>query len=105
MDDPNAWVSWVPEWPTALFKIDAYSVVLLNGIFESILGMMLLLGLWTRWVALFLSLHLFFIAYEIGYNDIGVRDFTLAVATLSLALWGDDCFSILSLFRKREQNF
>ena len=103
--DPSAWVSWVPEWPTKLLGIDAYTVVLLNGIFESVLGVMLLLGLWTRWVALLLSLHLFFITYEIGWNDIGVRDFALATATLALALWGDDRWSVLNLFKKREQSF
>jgi len=100
--DPSGWVAWVPEWPTALTGLSAETIVLLNGLFEMILGVMLLLGIWTRYVALLLALHLFLVAFEVGYNDIGVRDFSLAVATLALALWGDDRFSVLRFFKKTD---
>jgi hypothetical protein len=52
------------------------------------------LGLYVRWVALLLGLHLLVIAYEIGYNDIGVRDTTLAIACFSLALFGSDDWTL-----------
>lgn len=97
---PNDWVAWVPEWASAIMS--AQTIVLLNGIFETILGLLIAAGFYTRVAAALLSLHLFLIAYEIGYNDIGVRDFALAVATLALALWGDDRFSITNFFKKRE---
>jgi len=91
---PGAWVSWVPEWPTTLLGLTPTAVVLLNGTFETIFGVALAVGFYTRWAALLLSLHLFFLAYEIGYNDIGVRDFVLAVSVLALSLFGPDEYTL-----------
>ena len=83
----------MPQWTESL-GLSATMIVLLNGLFEVVLGVLLAIGFYTRIAALLLSLHLLFIAYEIGYNDIGVRDFALAVATFSLALFGPDQFSL-----------
>lgn len=75
--------------------------MLLNGGFETVLGLALAIGFWTRLVAFLLSLHLFFIAYEIGYNDIGVRDSALAISTLALSLFGPDKYT-LDRMRQKE---
>ncbi|KKW05345.1 MAG: hypothetical protein UY39_C0064G0002 [Candidatus Kaiserbacteria bacterium GW2011_GWC2_49_12] len=96
--NPSDWIAWVPEWPTIITGLSASTIVLLNGAFETVLGTLLVLGFQTRWVALLLSLHLFYIAYEMGYNDIGVRDFALAIATLSLALFGPDQYTLDARF-------
>ena len=90
--NPGDWVSWVPAW-TSVF-LSPTMIVLLNGAFETVGGILLAVGFWTRWAALLLSLHLFLIAWEVGYNDIGVRDFALAVSTLALSLFGPDRFTI-----------
>ena len=89
LTNPSGWVSWIPAWALTLGIPDT-TIVLLNGAFETILGAALLAGYFTRIAALLLSLHLFFIAYEIGYNDIGVRDFALALSTLALAMMEPD---------------
>ena len=89
---PENWISWVPEWAVALMP--AQTIVLLNGAFEVVLGLALAAGLMTRWAALLLSLHLLLIAYEVGYNDIGVRDFGLAIATLSLFFFEPDQYTL-----------
>lgn len=89
---PESWTAWVPQW--ADLYLGARSAVLANGWFEIAGGILLTLGLWTRTVALLLSLHLFFIAYEVGYNDIGVRDFVLAISTLAVSLFGADKASL-----------
>ncbi|OGG80591.1 hypothetical protein A3A39_01415 [Candidatus Kaiserbacteria bacterium RIFCSPLOWO2_01_FULL_54_13] len=94
VSNPVDWVAWVPMWPTELTGLSAESIVLLNGGFEIVLGVLLAVGFYTRIAAFLLSLHLFFIAYEIGWNDIGVRDFALAAATLALALGGPDQYSL-----------
>ena len=86
---PTDWVAWVPQWTESL-GLGTTTVILLNGLFEVVLGVLLAIGFYTRIAALLLSLHLLFIAYEIGYNDIGMRDFALAVATLSLAMFEPD---------------
>ncbi|MDO8482168.1 MAG: DoxX family protein [bacterium] len=98
--NPDSWTSWVPEWGGSIFGLGAVKVVLINGWFETIGGTLLALGLWTRWVALLLSLHLFFVAYEVGYNDIGVRDFVLAVSTLAVSLFGPDRCSLDNKLKK-----
>ncbi|MCR4280922.1 MAG: DoxX family protein [Candidatus Kaiserbacteria bacterium] len=97
---PDSWTVWVPEWGNTIFGLGAVKLVLFNGWFEIAGGILLALGLWTRWVALLLSLHLFFIAYEVGYNDIGVRDFVLAVSTLAVSLFGPDKFSLDNKLRR-----
>lgn len=84
--DPAAWAAWVPQWADSF--LEARNAVLINGWFEIAGGLLLALGLWTRSVALLLSLHLFFISYEVGWNDIGVRDFALAVSALALSMLG-----------------
>jgi len=89
LTNPGGWISWLPNW-TQTLPIPGTTLVLLNGGFETVFGLVLAAGKWTRIVAGLLSLHLFFIAYEIGYNDIGVRDFCLAIATASTALYGGD---------------
>jgi|SRR3989338_146476 len=91
---PESWMAWVPEWTNDVLGVSVPHIVLMNGTFEVVGGVLLALGLWTRWVALALSLHLFFIAFEVGYNDIGVRDFTLAVSTLAVSFFGPDTCSL-----------
>lgn len=91
---PDEWISWVPLWVPDLLHIDARVIVLLNGGFEIVGGLLLLLGVYVRWVALLLGLHLLVIAYEVGYNDIGVRDFALAICSFSLALFNGDAWTL-----------
>lgn len=93
------WVSWLPSWLGSL-PIQATSFIYLNGTFETIFGFFLALGLFTRLSALLLSLHLFGIAFTIGYNDIGVRDFCLALGTMAVAFHGADRLSYDIKFRK-----
>jgi uncharacterized membrane protein YphA (DoxX/SURF4 family) len=96
--NPGDWISWVPTWVPTAAHMDARFIVLINGGFEVICGVLLLLGIYVRWVALLLALHLFAIAYEIGYNDIGVRDFCLAISCISLSLFGNDSWTLQRKF-------
>jgi len=82
------WVGWVPEWAVALLHLPPAFIVLGNGLFEVVFGAFLALGLWTRFVALLLTLHLALITFDIGLTATGVRDFGLTLATAALALMG-----------------
>ena len=84
--DPSAWVGMIPEWYTSTFNLSAQTLVLINGWFEIVFGALLLLGFKTKLVSFLLTLHMFHITYTVGYNGIGVRDFGLAMATLSIFL-------------------
>ena len=88
--DPSAWTGIVPEWATSLSHMSAASLVLGNGILEVVLGSLLALGLLVVPVSVILSIHLFVIALEFGLTPVGVRDFGLAFATLSIAFLSKD---------------
>jgi uncharacterized membrane protein YphA (DoxX/SURF4 family) len=81
------WTGWLPSW-TQNLPVSRTTFVFMNGIFEVIFGTLLFLGLFTRLSSLLLGLHLLAIAFTIGYNDVGVRDFGLAIATLSIFFYG-----------------
>ena len=59
-----------------------------------IFGLLLLFGWQTRIVALLLALHLFDIMWTVGYGEIGVRDFGLAMGTLVVFMNGPDLFCV-----------
>lgn len=79
-----AWVGIVPNWAVNLLHMPPAFIVLGNGLLEVVLGSLLALGILSRYVALVLALHLFVIAFEMGFSAIGVRDFGLSFATLSV---------------------
>jgi len=79
------WVGIVPEWAVNLVHLPPAMIVLGNGLFEVVFGTLLALGLFVRPIAVLLALHLLVIAAGFGLTPIGVRDFGLTLATLSLA--------------------
>lgn len=88
--DGIAWVSWVPAWAVALLHMPPAMIVLANGLFEVVCGALLATGLWVRFVAPILAIHLAVITLDIGLTAIGVRDFGLTLATIALALLASD---------------
>ena len=100
--DPESFLGYIPQWlyqqqPQMMMhgfmQLIAvpnfvYALIMLNGIFETIFGALLLAGFYTRLSAFLLALHLFGIAFSLGYNDIAIRDFGLALATASLVFSG-----------------
>ena len=89
--DTSSWLGWLPSWAPS-FPIPPFWIIFVNGIFEVVLGLFLLAGKWTKIVSLLLSIHLFFIAINVGYNDISIRDLGLAIATFSVFLHGPDAW-------------
>ena len=90
----SQWIAYVPDGVIALTHLSATTIVTLNGVFEVIGGLLLIIGWQTRWVALLLALHLLDIMYTVGYGQIGVRDFGLAIATVSIFMYGSDILCI-----------
>lgn len=87
LTDAASWTSYLPSF-ISLIPISATKFVLLNGWFEIVSAVLLILGAYTRLVAFLLSIHLFGIAFSIGMNGVGVRDIGLAGAMLSLVFSG-----------------
>ena len=89
--NPQQWTSFIPPFITF---ISALKMVILNGWFEVVFGTSLLVGFHVRITSLLLCLHLFGIAFSMGLSPIGVRDFGLAFAVLSIFLNGKDFLSL-----------
>ena len=87
--DTANWLVWLPQWAYNL-PFPAETLIRINGTFEVVVGSLLLLGLFTRWSALLIALHIAGIALNLGYNDIAVRDLGLAFAALSIFFNGAD---------------
>ncbi|MFZ3019943.1 MAG: DoxX family protein [Minisyncoccia bacterium] len=88
---PEQWTSFIPAF---INFIPAIKMVVLNGWFEVVFGVALLIGFYTRLTSFLLALHLLGIAFTVGLNALGVRDFGLALATFSIFLNGADFLSL-----------
>lgn len=86
LTDTGTWTGFVPDIVVSLSGVSAETLVLFNGVFEMVAGLALLVGFYTRLSATLLALHMFHLLFIVGYSAIGVRDFGIAVATLSIAL-------------------
>jgi uncharacterized membrane protein YphA (DoxX/SURF4 family) len=98
---PESWTSLIPEFITNITHLSALTFVYINGGMEIILGILLILGIYTRISALILALHLLVITIDVGYNAIGIRDFGLTMATFSIFLNGPD---FLALEKRSNKN-
>ena len=86
---PDNLVVYLPEFAFSL-SIQPTTIMLINGIFETIFGFLLLIGLFTRTSSFLLTIHLLIIALSLGYNDITIRDLGLAIATFAIFIHGKD---------------
>ncbi|RMF05132.1 DoxX family protein [Candidatus Woesearchaeota archaeon] len=97
---PDDWTGYLPVWAFSFF-LSPETIVLINGIFETVFSILLILGVFVPFASLLLGLHLLAISISLGVNPVGVRDFGLAVATLSLALFRHNRFSLQKRIFKR----
>lgn len=84
----SEWLSYIPDSIIKLTHFTANTLVHINGAFEIVFGLALLFGIEIRLVAFLLMLHMFDITVIVGYDQIGVRDFGLAMSLLALFMLG-----------------
>lgn len=89
MQNPISWLPVLPEWTQSL-PISQVALIYLNAWFEIVFGLLLLVGFYTRPVALLVALHLLDITFTVGYGAIGVRDFGLAMSAMAIFVNGYD---------------
>ena len=99
--NPVSMQGYIPSWFRAILFFNVNTFIFLNGVIEILLAVLLILGLFTRLVAILTALHLLAITIAVGYNEIGVRDFGLFMAALSLALMREHPFSLDNKLFKR----
>ena len=88
--NPGNWIAYVPDSVVTFLHTNPLTLVHFNAWFELIFGIFLVLGWNTRLAAFLLALHLLDIMWVVGYGEIGVRDFGLAIATLVVCMNGAD---------------
>ncbi len=98
--NPGPWLGVLPEWTKSL-PVGQINLIYLNGLTEIFLGALLLVGFYTRFVALLIGLHILNIAFTLGFNAVGVRDFGLSLAALGIFFTGASHWSLDHLFEKR----
>jgi uncharacterized membrane protein YphA (DoxX/SURF4 family) len=90
--ESSAWIGFLPTWTSAL-PLSAEQFVQINGLLEIVLAFLLGVGIYTRFAAIVLGLHLLGIAISVG-DAIGVRDAALAMCTLALAVGAPDIYTL-----------
>ncbi|MFT4297583.1 MAG: DoxX family protein, partial [Candidatus Woesearchaeota archaeon] len=98
--DPSMFSFYVPSSVAGLFG-SAEIASFYNGILEIILATFLLVGLFTKWSALILAIHLAGITIIIGLNPTGVRDFGLTIAMFAIVFLGSGSYSIDNLLKAK----
>ena len=95
------WAMAVPEYAKIL-PFSSETIIMMHGLFEVIFGSLLLAGFKTRLASALLALNLAHITCLVGYNAIGVRDFGLFLATVSIFLNGADIATADSILEKKK---
>jgi len=93
---PADWTGYIPSW-ASIIPLSPTALVYANATLEVVLGAFLILGIFTRISALILAIHLGVISvdmFQIGSAAIGVRDFGLAMATLTIAIASEHSHTI-----------
>ena len=91
--NPDPWTGLLPAFLPSI--VAAKSFIIFNGVFEVVFGLLLLLGIYVRFAALILWIHILLITINLGYGPVAVRDFGLAFASLAIFFNGHDRFCIL----------
>jgi cysteine-rich repeat protein len=99
LQNPNRWIGYLPEFAKELF-ISPANIIVMNGIYDTLLGLVLVLGIFTRFIAFVSAVHLLIITIDIGYTATGVRDFGLTFALFVTFLLGPDKWSLDTVFAK-----
>jgi len=89
---PDIWTNYIPSWFPMLIPVSIFIILL--GIVETLLGLMLLTGFYTRVAAAIAALMLIPIIISLGYNEISVRDFGLLMLAVGIAFLGAGHLSI-----------
>ncbi|MCX6780406.1 MAG: DoxX family membrane protein [Candidatus Magasanikbacteria bacterium] len=88
--NPAQWVNLIPTWAVGISPFSRAVMIYLNGSFEIVASLLLALGVYSRYVALLLAVHLLVIAESFGASPTGVRDFGLSFALIAVFIIGQD---------------
>lgn len=91
--NPESWLGYLPHFAFG-FGINPLTLLILNGIFDLIIGISLATGIFLRFFSVLGVIHLLGIEITLGFNDILIRDIAIMIVLFSVFLKGKDewCF-------------
>lgn len=101
---PTFWISYVPPWAVPLIPLSLESFNIVQGVVETIIGTLLIVGLWRQSVAGIAGLIMIPIiiaTFSLGLYDIAVRDIGLFFVALSLAVTQETILSVDTWLNQR----
>jgi uncharacterized membrane protein len=86
--DPLVWVGFLPTWMDGLLGMPKETWLVIMGVIEIAFALMLIIPVRNvrRLGALLIVIHLLAIVWQVGWNDVAVRDIGLLLSSLSLLL-------------------
>lgn len=88
---PSYWLSaWVPEWALSFmerFKVTGSQFIYFNGIFEVMVGLSLLTGLFSKFFSFLAIIFLITVVAVNGINEITIRDLGLMGGLSAIIFW------------------
>ncbi len=84
---PQRWYGYLAPWAETLLAVTPEKFFFYNAVFDAALGVLLIVGIFTRLFALVAALHLVGVLANIGYSEIAARDIGLLFAALALACY------------------
>ncbi|TSC79364.1 MAG: hypothetical protein G01um101425_644 [Candidatus Peregrinibacteria bacterium Gr01-1014_25] len=88
LTEPLLWIGWMPPWMDGLFGMPVDTWLSVVGVAEIALAVLLIIPVRAvrRVGAALLCAHLLFVAIQVGWNDIGIRDIGLFSAAAALLI-------------------
>jgi uncharacterized membrane protein YphA (DoxX/SURF4 family) len=99
----NNWIGWVPMWMRSLIPISLTSFMYIQGVIETLVGFLLLIGFKTRFAAFLAVITLLGVELSMvgtGQVEIMLRDAGLLAASLSLFFTGSNFLSVDAMIKK-----
>ena len=97
----DVWAQTIPNFSLIqMLPLSAHTIVIIIGSSEVIIGGLLIVGLFTRWVALAASVELIIILLLLNFSEI--RDIGLLAGFLSLVFTGSSFLSLDALLFHNE---
>lgn len=85
---PKLWSAYMPPWFSGILPVEMFTFIYLLGVFEIIVGLMVLVGFCTKIAAVISAAFLLGIIASLGFNDIMIRDAGLLFLALGIAVLG-----------------
>lgn len=84
--EPDGWGALIQPWAVHLIPGSIHAVMLQTATLDVLIGLLLVIGVWTWLGALLAAIHLLLVLTATGITDVTTRDIGLLAASIALML-------------------